>query len=141
VAVKRPSRHALFAFATVALVCCTTWGTPVPLERALLDKRPGVVRLTLSDGRRFEVEGAAIRGDTLVGDTTVYQSRERVDRYPVAIPLAQVRFASVRRISARRSVALVLGLSALVAIIVEARPNEPVTTVSPGSSGEGCAGM
>lgn len=115
--------------------------TPRRCRPALLDQRPALVRLTLADGRRLDVEHPSVRGDTLFGDTTVYQSRDRADTYPVAVPFALVRSASVRRFAAGRSVALVLGLTVVIVVIAEARPPEPVTVVRNSSGGEGCAGM
>jgi hypothetical protein len=113
----RSARHALVAFLVVALVCCTSWGRPRTLSHAILDQRPSRLRVTLADRRQFDVEGPSARGDTLVGDTAVYLSKVRVDRRPVAIPFADVREVSTRGFAADKTIVLVVGVTAAVAVV------------------------
>jgi hypothetical protein len=141
VAVNRSPTHALAAFLTVALVCCSSWGTPVPGNRALLDTRPHLVRLTLADGRQLEVVDPRARGDTLVGDTVVFLSRTRSSSYPVAIPFTEVRSMSAREFSLGRTIALAGGISVGMAIIAAGTAKDhiqPQPAEDPG--GMGCEG-
>jgi len=116
--VKRSTRHALVAFLAAGLACCTTWGRSAPLSRSLLDSHPRLVRVTLADGRRFDVQHPSARGDTLVGDSAGPWRRDVELRYPVAIPFSDVRSVSRRQFSAGRTVVLVAGVTAAAAAVV-----------------------
>jgi hypothetical protein len=138
----RPSRHALFAFLVVALVCCTSWGRPRSFSAELLQKRPASLRVTLTDGRRFDVERPVARGDTLAGDTLVYRGDDRVSRAPVAIPISSIQSVSEREGSAGRTALLGIGVGAAVVGVVAIIAEEISHSIMSGDlgGGAGCAG-
>ena len=135
---NRSTKHALAAFLTVALVCCSSWGQPASLSRDLLEKRPSRLQVTLTDGRRLDVVRPRARGDTLFGDTLIYRG-EWATRSPVAIPLADVRSVSPRRFSAVRTAALAVGVTAVVGAIVAVAVSNSIMSGGLGG-GAGCAG-
>ncbi len=106
------SRHAAAALLSVLLVCCTSWGRPGAWDSHLLDRRPSRLRVTLTDGRRFEILRPVARGDTLHGDTLAYFFSDSYNRRPVAIPLADVRSVSRRTYSGGRTALLGVGIAA-----------------------------
>ncbi len=117
---SRSSRHAAVAILAVALACCTSWGRPGAWDSHLLDKRPSRLRVTLTDGRRFEVLRPVAHGDTLLGDTLAYRWPGSY-RQHVAIPFADVRSVSRRTYSGGRTallgVGIVAGLAGVGAIV------------------------
>ncbi len=135
----RSSKHALRAFLTVALVCCTSWGRPAPADRALLDKGPSRVRVTLADGRQFEVEHPRVRGDTLFGDSLALRGIDRMVSFPVAIPFAGVRSLSTRRFSVARTMVLVMAVP-MVAGIIAVLTSDNAGHSYGGGGGYTCAG-
>ena len=137
---KRSTRHALYAFLAAALACCTTWGRSAPLNRGLLDKHPRLVRVTLADGRHFDVHHAAARGDTLVGDSLGWPQGAGQWRpaYPMAIPFAAVRSVSRRQFSPVRTIVLVVGVTTVVVVIAALSYQGP--DVSSMGSGSDCDG-
>jgi len=118
----RSSRNALVALMTVALACCTSWGRPAPVTRALIDKNPSRLRVMLTDGRQLVVRHARVERDSLFGDTLVL-NLDRVVTFPVAIPVRMVRSVSGRRFSAGNTMVLVLAVPAVVVVLCAASPD------------------
>jgi hypothetical protein len=92
------------------------------VSQVIADERPVELRLTLHDGRRLEVRGLRIVGDTLTGVTS--DGREQV-----SVALSAVRAVEVARLdgvkTAVATVGIGIGIAAILAIFVMV-------------SGEGC---
>jgi hypothetical protein len=88
------------AFLLLAAQGCTTWAqTAEPVPVLLGDDPPPEVRLTLRDGRRFELRGPALAGDSLLGiEMLKAPDRERpASQRRVAVPLGEVAVLETRR--------------------------------------------
>jgi len=139
----RSSRHALVAFLVATLACCTSWGRSGPFSSDLLAKRPSRLRVTLTDGRRFELLRPAARGDTLVGDTLASRGYDNYFRQHVAVPFAAVASVSERRYSGGRTallgVGIVAGIAGVTALVLEGISNSVMSGGLGG--GAGCKEM
>jgi hypothetical protein len=137
------TKHALAAFLTAALACCTSWGRPNSLSRELLDQRPSRLQVTLTDGRRLDVYRPRARGDVLLGDTLIYErGGDWARRSPVAIPFDDIRSATPRRFSAGRTAVAAVGVTAAVAGVVAIIAEGISHGIMGGGlgGGSGCAG-
>lgn len=111
--------HRGAAILTLVLVAhgCMTWKQGSGGSRETLAENPKKVRITLSDGRRVELNSPVLQGDSLVG------SRSRVR---VAVPLDDVRSVEVRRVSVARTVLLTgAGVTALIIALNVAEDDPP----------------
>lgn len=106
--------HFLLAGLTVALLCCTSWGPPFGTSRLVPEKVPDHLRLFLATGRRIEIFGPSVSGDTLYGDTLARAAK----RIPVGIPFADIDSISQRRIDAPMTVlAVAVAAGGVIAVI------------------------
>jgi hypothetical protein len=101
---------------------CTYWqvGTPNPAE-FVSDKHPEVVRVTRTDGAKFELRSPTVRGDSLVGT-----AREDTLR-AVGLALSDVQTIEIKRTSVGNTVGLVVVSAAtvgFVAVIIECNNKE-----------------
>jgi len=95
----RPPRRALAACSLVILGACTTWrdqSAPLPTAQRSID---GPLRITRGDGYSILLDGADVRGDSIIG-------LSRIEKRRVSIPLAEVRRLEQRHDDILGSVAL-----------------------------------
>jgi hypothetical protein len=109
------SARAFAALTLAALGACATLGpvgggTPASLPARL----PPAVWVTVTGWPRpVYLEAPQVVGDSLIGTQTAALGQRRGSR--VAVPLAAVMFVEEERVSAGRSVGLVLGLAVALA--------------------------
>lgn len=111
-------RSFLLPFATalwLGTASCTSWNTvKPPVESTLESKQPDKVRVTMADGSEFEIVGPRIVEDSLIGVAPV--SRESNENPRIAVALSDVWRVEVNETNAVRTVGLLMGLGALVAL-------------------------
>ena len=107
---QRSLRHVLAASLALALVSCSSWGPPLPRSRLTADKGPSRARVTLADGRQFEVQHPKVLRDTLFGDTLSLRNLDRMAHVQVSIPVDRVRSVSASQFSAGKTMLLVLAV-------------------------------
>jgi len=96
---------------TVQLAGCTYWKVETVSPVALIENhQPDVLRVQSGDGRRQLLYEPAIRGDSLVG-TSSYDSK----RQNRSVALAGVTRVETHHVSANRTVAMIMGIAAVVA--------------------------
>ena len=130
---------------------CASWKKQPASPEALLgqQKAPHLMRVTLANGSRVEIENPAIRGDSLVGKVRSWartdwgQSQKTADG---GVLLADIRKVEVRKFSAGKTLLLAAVAAGATAIIVAGDSKDPpVSSPAPssggsgGGSGDGCA--
>jgi hypothetical protein len=116
---SRSRAHALFAVFTVALLCCTSWGPPFGTSHLVPGNVPDRLRLSLANGRRLEILGPSVRGDTLFGDTLgparLFFGPRRI---AVGVPFRDIDSVSPRRIDGPMTVlAVAAATGGVIAVI------------------------
>jgi rhodanese-related sulfurtransferase len=105
----------------LALAACKVWApSRQPLAEIAIAEQNVVLRITHTNLALMEVERAHIVGDSLMG----YAPRSR-PRTRVAIPLADIRSVEVQKVSAARTVGLVVALGVSAAIVAGALEEDP----------------
>jgi hypothetical protein len=119
---RLPRRNAALLLAVFVLGSCGYWRGQIesPAD-ALAD--PGVdhVRLTRTDGERFEMRIAEIQGDSVYGtrgNPSYVACAEASESCTVRMPLSEVGFVEVRRLSWIRTAALVAAPVAVVLLFI-----------------------
>ncbi len=111
-------RSFLLPFATalwLGTTSCTSWKTVnPPLESTLESKRPDKVQVTMANGSKFEILGPRIVADSLIGVGPLKRVTNENPRISVA--LSDVRRVAVNETDAVKTVGLLVGLGALVAL-------------------------
>ena len=92
---------------------CAGW-RPETLSPAdvIRTEHPAQVRLELSDGRHEVLYRPALQGDSLLGRRAEHDTMSTR-----ALSLTEIREMATRHVSAGRTVALVVGIGAIVAVI------------------------
>lgn len=86
------------------LTACTSWQVQtVAPEQVITTQHPSTVRVQRLDGTRAVVEDPRIGGDSLLGVTI---------GKPIGVPLADIYQVAVKRVSAGKTVGLVLAIPA-----------------------------
>ena len=96
---------------------CYNWRHEPPAPDSTVSAVPsGVVRVTLRDGRRFEVSHPNIANDTLQGwNVRALQNGRRV---AVVVPVSQIKLVESRHLSAGKTTALALGVAAPFVLLI-----------------------
>jgi hypothetical protein len=98
---------------------CTGWSTQQkPPSEVLTEKAYDKARVTSNDGRRIEVYQPRVVNDTLVGFTS--QPSEKKQANAVAIPVSDIRYVEVQKVSAGNTILLVAGIGLTVLLIAAA---------------------
>lgn len=101
------------------LAGCHSWRpTTVAPQEVIAEQRPRTVRVTLSDGSLVTMSDPMVVVDSIVGST---------DSGTARIPAADVRALEVERLSATRTLALVVGYAStivtVIAVIIAFQPH------------------
>jgi len=90
---------------TLLSLACTYWqpGTPNPAE-FISNKQPKQVRVTRTDGSKFQLRNPTVFGDSLLGKTESVRDDTLLS---VAIPLSDVQNVEVKKISVGNTAGLV----------------------------------
>jgi hypothetical protein len=123
----RRSRQFVSGVLSLFLPACTYWqvGTPSPAE-FVSGKHPEVVRVTRTDGSKFELRSPTVLGDSLVGTAGGELVQEDTLR-TVGVPLSDVQTVEVKKTSIGNTVGLVVVSVAtvtFVAIMIECNNKE-----------------
>lgn len=111
----------LMLLAILALAACKVWApSRRPLAEVAIAEQNVVLRVTDANLALMTVEAAHILGDSLMG--YAYKSSPRIR---VAIALADIRSVEVQKVSAARTVGLVLALGVSAAIVAGALEDDP----------------
>jgi hypothetical protein len=94
---------------TASLSACTSWQVQtVAPEQVVSTQHPSSVRVQRLDGSRAVVDDPRIGGDSLLGVTV---------GKPTGVPLADIYQVAVKRVSAGKTVGLVLAIPAGIIIL------------------------
>lgn len=105
-------RPIAYAFLLCCFTACSTWHVEEGVSPLLLiaTEHPSRLRVTRSDKSRIVLENPRIAGsDTLVGQG---------DKGPPRVAVSDVRQIATQHVSTSKTVGLVLGLSAVAAIVI-----------------------
>lgn len=95
-----------------SLAGCTGWHT-VPMASPMpISNHPQALRVTLTDGRQWELRKAQIVGDSLVGQSGAWSTPVRA-----AFAVRDIRKVDDRKTNVGTTVGLVLGVMAAVGVI------------------------
>jgi hypothetical protein len=98
---------------------CMGWSTQQkPPAQVLTEKSYDRARVTSNDGRRVEVYQPRVVGDTLVGFTS--QPSEKKEPKAIAIPVSDIRYVEVQKVSAGKTILLAAGIGLTVLLIAAA---------------------
>lgn len=91
---------------------CTSWHALPATAPAPTPDKPRTLRITLRDGSKLELLEAFVLGDSLVGEQ-IYRYR----RFRTAVPVGQIHATEERRVNVGQTVALVVGVVGIAAVI------------------------
>ena len=122
------SRHPIPRLITILLVvllpACYSWhAVDGGARRYISEERPGIVRLTLTDGRKIDMVDPEVLGESIVG---------RVDERSTIADEADVAVAQERRFEAFRT-------GAAIAVVVGALVGVTVGVFTPSQHLKGCS--
>lgn len=115
------------AISVASLPACYSWHAADAGPRQYIsEQRPSVVRLTLTDGSRVDLERPGIVGQAIVGiPAPVGRGRPMVDPPPVRMPLVDVEALEARRFdSVRTGIAAAVITGALAAAFIFILPDK-----------------
>jgi hypothetical protein len=102
------------------LSACHKWvQLEPPVDRAIVQEKPGTVRLTLADTSRIVLVDPSVQGDSLIGILPKTRWEKPKDQQTVAVNLQDVQEIHERRTKVVATIGLTLGamVVALAALI------------------------